>query len=251
MAIGVPISKKVLSMGENLIVLFPITSIKDTYRTALAYVFKVAVSRRLALDWKLLSAITAGSGLDYDYLGTTGFGTGDDILRVRNNDWWVYHYGIASANPNLRMYNRIDVTKYTDSAFDYDAAETANPLTGSNYDYTSSKEMANIYDPDNEFIAFRTAIRGAGKLFKFGFYADEDIPLNSPLYLRGAGYLLQPVSDETTRMQIINEATKRPDEQSVKASTVVVGGLNRYDLGSMLPIDWTNVGNYTKVNFVG
>ncbi len=247
---GVPISQRILSTGENLIILFPVARLDEKYRTAIAYVFKVAVSRPLVIDWKHTPAISANSGVDFNYLGDTGHGSGKDILRIKTNDWWVYHFGVGPENPNLRVYSRLDVSKYTDSALDYDATDSADPTAGSDYDFISSKDMANIFDPENEFIAFRTSFRGEGKLLKFGFYADGvNIPAGSPLYIRGAGYLLHPVTSSEKRVEIIDEAAKKPEEQTVKTIAVVVGGLPMYELGTILPNEWTKVRNYEVLHF--
>ncbi len=238
-----PISQRVLSPGDNLVILFPRTvgSGADRYDVADAWVFVVALARNFTLDYRQLPAIAAGNGLDYDYLGDGGHGSGNDVLRIVNDDWHVYHFGLAPADPNLRVYVQIDPSG-VQTALDYESTTQASPTAGSDFDYFSSKEMKNVFDPENEFIAFRN--KKEGKFYKWGFYAEADVSANSPLYLRGRGYKLLPVLEKDKRLEVIDELRKTPEKQDVKTIAVLVGGIKPYNIGTHLPKAWREKQNY-------
>jgi len=68
-----------------------------------AFFFKVVLASQLRFHYDLFDTLAALTGLDYDYLGDTGHGTGNDILRIQDDDWWIYHFGYSPLQDSLRV----------------------------------------------------------------------------------------------------------------------------------------------------
>jgi len=247
------ISQRLLDIGDNLIVAFPVkeTEVEGTkVTTSILYFFKVAACWPFYYEWNRISAIPAGTGLDFNYLGTTGHGSGDDILRIERDDFHVYHFGMSPDQPYVRIYRTISPVGTALSALDRKAVtDMASPIAGSNFDYYTGKQIPDKFDPPSftENLVFRAGSDDAGKYFQFGFYAEQSVSAGMPFYLIGKGYKLIPVVKREKKEEILEEATLQRRFQKVKTITVTIGGIwTSYSLAKFVPDSWDRVGNYLE-----
>jgi hypothetical protein len=245
-----PISSRLLGTGQGLIVTFPIQKAatielrgKDV-SSVRAFFFKVVKSQEYFFEYQQLGTITAGAGnaLDYDYLGEDGHGAGDDILRLVNDDFKVYHLGFAPRDPNLRVYEAV-AAQGPNRATDHENQGEPDPTAGDNFGFYTSRQIPNQFDPPalTERLAIRNAESGA--FLQFGFMADgvDIIDGNSDILITGRTYQLQPITDPDEQDFLLRQAVLDRADQTLRSITVQVGGLFTYEIGNAMPGNWVDV----------
>ena len=88
-----PITEVVLKENENLALVFPVTGLKEFdlwfFRVFRSYILHRVYDSELA-------EIAAAGNVDFNYLGVTAMGSGDDILEVREDrPFRILHFGIG------------------------------------------------------------------------------------------------------------------------------------------------------------
>lgn len=250
-----PLSSRLLDTGHGLIVTFPIQGAEPvtidsvSSATVRAFFFKVLKHQRHKREYQQLGAITAGAAnaLDYDYLGDTGHGTGDDVLRLEDDDLKVYHLGFAPQDPNLRVYEQIAAAG-PNRATDHGNRGEPDPTEGDNFGFYTSAEMPNRFDPPalTERLSFRNT--EAGQFLQFGFMADGvDVPDGgSDILITGRTYQLQPITDPDEQTFLLNQSMLDRDDQLLRTISVQIGGLFAWELGSALPDDWAKIDGLSR-----
>jgi len=240
----VKLSDRLLEVGGGLIVAFPQD---DGLR---GYFFKVTGYTPFLYKYTQLGAMAAGTGTSFDYLGESGLGSGQDILRIERDDFHVYHIGITPINPNLRIYKTVSPLGDAISALDRKkSTDWAVPSQGTDYDFYTGKQAGDVYDPEvvAENLIFRAGSDDDGKSFQFGFYAEQNITAaGNILYLVGRSYKLKPITDRSVQQKMLNEIKKtHPDE---KVILIPIGGLRTINLNKFVPNRWEKAGNYAFLN---
>ncbi len=219
----------------------PDTSEYITIRRGKAYVFQVqGVERHLKYepyllrnsDGSLKGGIAAQTGLEFDRLWDEN---GEDILRVKDDAWLLYHFSIAVQQPEIRIYPQIppDVDM---GGWEYLVSHQPMPSAGSNYGYVSGREIHNYYDPPAtlETIGWRGKERESNRSYnRYGFFNESlDKAIDPIINIFGRGYLVHPVLDDSTKRKIVAGPPAGP------ARTLVSLGPIGSPFSLPVPTDW-------------
>jgi len=242
---SVRMDDRVRDAGEGLIVAFPEKNASiegESLDTLKAYFFKVAEQQRFYYRYSDLGSFNAGESSDFAYLGDTGHGTGDDVLRMHNDDFHVLHFGVGLESTDLRVYEKVDPSSGSNTALDYSgSSDNADPTVPSDFGYYNGAMVDDRYNPNafTERVAFRNDKEG--EFLQYGFYADDALTTTeSDLHLVGRGYKLLPVTDSDTQDKM-QRAINVPDDQAEVPTTLVIeGGLEQYNPGTQTPDDWSD-----------
>lgn len=245
------ISDKLLETGGKLVINFPV---EDTEKkpsglvTSRMYVFEVSAYHPYNARYTQLPAMNSGDSISFNYLGDTGVGSGEDVLRVEQDDFHILHFGYTSDAKGLRIYESISPQDRAATALNRKSnSELPTPEVGSNNSYSIGARIDDIYDPPatTERVSFRND--EDGEFLQFGFYAETDIAAGTPINLTGRGYKVLPVTDKKKQRDIVREAQKREDMREMQVSVVQVGGIgSTYRLGEYIPDEWKDQENYIK-----
>lgn len=243
------ISSRVRDIGDGLILAMTITDTTvagyENMITSRLYFFRVAAQTRYYQEYNQLANITSGSQLptsvDYDYLGDSGIGSGSDIFRMENDDWHMMHFGVGPTHPDLEVFHAISPSANGNPAQERNGEdEDIIPGTDDRGHY-SAKTIPNKYDPPafTERVSFRTDTDG-----EFLQWAFDNVGSNTlsgsdlELIFTGRGYKVQPVTDSREQAIMLQMAMTRPQDPLIDTIIHPVGGVNRWQLGSLEPDDW-------------
>lgn len=251
---GENMSDRVRDPGHGLIIGMSteenVSANRQTVQTYKAYFFKVTKSAPFYYFWDELGALNSGQSSDYTYLGDSGHGVGEDVLRVEEDDFIAYQFGYAPEDPNLRVYEAVSPAGTPNRALDRQGEPTyPDPTTPATSDYFMSRFTEDKYDPpaSTERVSFRND--DDGQFLQFGFYADADVDAaNAALHLVGRGYQLVPVTDTGTQDQMLSLVTGEQNATEADAPPTVmttVGGLPTFKLGTERPDEWDD--NHAQV----
>lgn len=255
--------ERVRDPGHGFIIGFPTTNTErrtgdGTFNldTLEAYFFRVAKSQRFYYEYDQLGSFTDGETRDFDYLGSGGLGSGDDILRVGEDDFHVYHFGFAPESPDLNVYTAVNPSSSSDKALARRGRDIG-PQPGDPSGFFNTRRADSAYDPpaETERVSFRND--KDGEFLEFAFEATDDIAAgNDTLYLTGRGYKLLPVTDTETQEKMVEVvAGNNIEDSSLPTIITQVGGLGDYELGTERPDNWTDAFSrrldYTKVGVSG
>lgn len=246
------ISERLRDVGQGFIAAFPdndanINANDHVIQGLKGYFFRVAQSVPFYFKYSQLGAVTAGAGnaLDFDYLGDTGLGSGNDILRVEDDDFHVMQFGLAPESVDLRVYYKVSPDSDANTSLDRSPFSGPDPTAASNFDYFDLRRVDNVaskFDPPafTERLSFRNSEQTAGQFLQFGFEAfGRDVNANqSVLHLTGAAYKLVPVTDEETQDTMEEVVVTDPVDPEIPTTLVSVGGITDYNLGTQKPDAW-------------
>lgn len=245
------IKERLLSTGDNLILLFATGKAGDVAGqvppAGKAYFFKVLADTDLNKIYKdIMTAesetyLATETGIDWGYLGDTGIGSGDDILRIKNDPWRLYHFGYAPLQLSLRVYKRLDIGDPI-NGWEYSLSDEPDPTAGDDYGYVAGRECLDYWDPPiaTETVSFRS--REEGKMWMWGFYNESDErQINPILALRGASYKVIPIIKTDIQNRLITGEIPR--------RLITVDGLKDYSEDTIIPKEWKAVGNSREVTF--
>ena len=245
-------SDVLLYTGDNLILLFPTKEAGavagESPPAGRAFFFKILAASRLNQVYKqILTAETqthylaTQTGIDYGYLGDAGIGSGDDILRIEDDPWWMYHFGYAPLQDSLRVYKKLEIGPAM-TGWEYRIRDQPDPEAGDDYGFIKGAEVVNYFDPpvETETIAFRS--KEEGKLWQFGYYNESDEQRIHPvMYIPGRAYKVIPiVREDTMRSMLVGRIPRR---------LITMDGLHAYTEETVIPREWKAVGNELEVTF--
>lgn len=228
----------------------PATGNIVTIRRGKAYVFQVqGVARNLKYEpYKLYTnlgvavpAFAPTAGLAYTRLFDSA---GQDILRVEDDAWTLYHFSIAVKQPEIRIYPQIppDIDM---AGWEYLVSNQPQPAAGSNFGYVAGREIVDYYNPPMslESIGWRGKERVSSLSYnRYGFYNESTTKTISPtLNIYGRGYLTHPVMDEETKRKIVAGPPVGPPR------TLVQLGPIRAPYAMPVPTDWDVAGNWINI----
>lgn len=238
------IDERVRDAGHGLVVGFPTENVSkqgydlDTHK---AYFFRVARSQDFYYEYDQLGSFASGDTLDFDYLGEGGLGSGNDILRVGEDDFHAYHFGFAPESPDLNVYHSVSPSSAADMALSR-RGRGEDPVPGDAYSFFNTRRAESHLNPpaETETVAFRND--KDGEFHFFGFEATDDISAaNATVYLVGRGYKLLPVTNTDQQDDMIRSALSGPDDSGeIPVVFTEVSGLNDYDLGTEKPDSWSD-----------
>ena len=253
------ISQVLLKPGENLVVLFAEGNDAKVGKIgvplARAFFFKVSVEVELVRRYQLFTlnraagyypngVLEAQSGVQYDFLGDLGHGLGNDILRIRDDDWWVYHFGYSPLQQDLRVYKRL-AAEVGITGFEYATPELPDPTVGTPYGYIKGREVMNYYDPpvETETLMFRNS--RAGELWQFGLWNEsidtETGQMDPCLLIRGKAYRLLPI--------LKPDIMKRLLTGEIPRHMLTFDGIKDIREETYLPLEWKEAGGEMYVTW--
>lgn len=244
------ISERVRGVGDGLVLGFPIETADvagQTIDTVRLYFFRVASETRYFQRYTQLSSITSGSTSPtngYDYLGSSGVGSGDDIFRESTDDWHLLHFGFATSHPDLQVFSGVSPSANGNPAQDRTGqGEDIVPGTDDR-GWFSQRQIDDQYDPpvETELVSFRND--NDGEFLQWGFFNDGSSTLSGEdldLYLTGRGYKLQPVVNADMQTLMLQTALASMPEPRLDTIYHQVGGVNNYTLGTEEPSAWRDV----------
>jgi len=245
------ISDVLLYTGDNLILLFPTKSAAgvagESPPAGRAFFFKVlAVSRLNQRYTEIMTAeaedyLDTETGVDYGYLGDGGIGEGDDILRIEDDPWWIYHFGYSPLQESLRVYRKLEIGPNM-TGWEYRIRDEPDPTAGDDYGFIKGAEVVNYWDPpvETETIAFRS--KEEGRMWQFGFFNDSDeLRIIPVLNIVGRAYKVIPIIKEPTMVKLLTG--------QIPSRLVTVDGLHSYTEETIIPKEWKAVDNEMEVTF--
>jgi len=201
------ISERILKPGDNLVLVVQTGDARINIRgrnfevdKATAYFFKVLQVSQLHRKWEG-PTLDSGSGSDYNYLGDTGHGTGNDILRIKDDPWIIYHYAIGVAYNHLWVYP-MHFNEET-CGLEYLVADQPDPTNGDPYGYIPGHEIENFDDPSIQLEGVSWHSDQESTAIHYGFYNNDTIKLKVLLNIRGATYSVHPIADPDIQMKIL------------------------------------------------
>lgn len=184
---------------------------KLVFRKGTAYVFQVQnISKYLKYEPYLIHDANGASigpltadatlkGIDYTRLYDAD---GDDILRIVDDPWILYHYSLSVRQPEIRIYPQIPPSALG-GGWEYLVTSEPYPQAGSDYGYVAGKEMDDYFDPPAslESLAWKS---GVNSYNRYGFYNEsEEKDIYPILNVMGRGYAVHPIMDDETKKKIV------------------------------------------------
>jgi len=213
-----PITEVLLKENQNIALIYPISIARTpTFRL---YFFRIM--RRYPLHRTYdseLEEIAPGDTVEFNFLGTTGLGSGDNILEVyETRPFRILHFGIGIMPGEIWIY-RAQPPEVTQTGFGY----RTPPSIGDKFDY-----IPGYLSPyDNPTIATETIIHY--KLTAhFGFRNSSARTIRPSLRLLGAGYDVLPIKERTVIDKFL--AGIKP------CRFITVGGLAPFEFA--VPDEW-------------
>jgi len=245
-------SDVLLSPGDNLILLFPesndarldIGKGELGLPYARAFFFKVIIAGALRYRYDLFDNLDPVTGVGYNYLGDAGHGAGNDILRLREDDWWLYHFGYSPLQDTLRVYRRIQ-GRANETGFEYVQPNQPDPLLGDPYGYIKGAETFNYFDPptETETVSFRN--NNTGQMWQFGLYNDHpDLRIDPALLVQGKAYRLDPVVNPSSMDKML-----KGDPAPFRRRIITVDGMRDWREEAYIPNEWKAAGNERYVTW--
>ena len=246
------ISEVLLNAGDNLVVLFPEENTAEVnigkqgaigVPLARAYFFKVSVASRLVRIYDLFDPLAPQTGVTYNYLGDTGHGSGNDILRLSEDDWWAYHFGYSPLQDSLRVYRRIG-NQPNETGWEYVTPDRPDPTRGDPYGFIRGVEVEDYYDPPvkTETLAFRND--KAGQLWQFGLYNEHpELTIDPAILIVGKAYRLIPIVDKSVMLKILY------GEPGYQRRMITIDGVRAYREEAYIPREWKLAGNEMYVTW--
>lgn len=195
-------------------------------------------------DGSLVGDISSGSGSNYQRLYDSD---GEDILRVEDRNWRVYHYALGVQQDDIRIYPRIPDNQ-NGGAWEWLTASQPDPTNGDPYGYIPG-ERSDYYDPSVslEGISWETA---SVTPIEYGFYNEGNTAIEPILSVRGHGYELRPVEQKVEMLRILSELSKPVYNRQVSVTMI------DYSRNALRPFTfdppeaWKDAGNNLQVSRV-
>ena len=247
-------SDLLLDAGDNLVLIFPQANdaridIGPQGEVGVplgrAFFFKVSTASRLIRKYDLFSTLAALTGVTYNYLGDTGHGTGSDVLRISEDDWWAYHFGYSPLQDWLRVYRRMGAQAH-ETGWEYVTPDRPDPTAtpGDPYGFIRGAEVYNYFDPtaETETVSFRND--KAGQLWQFGLYNEHpDLLIDPEMLLVGKAYRLLPIVTEEIMSKVLY------GDPGYRRRMVTIGAVRNIREEAFIPREWKLVGNEMYVTW--
>jgi len=240
-------SEVLLETGDNLIIVFPEPGDAEVevgrkghlgVPYGRAFFFKVILASKLRYHYDLFNNLSPLAGVTYNYLGDAGHGAGNDILRIGNDDWWMYHFGYSPLQDTLRVYRKVNA-RHSETGFEYTTPDRPNPALGDPYGYIKGAQVFNWFDPpaETETVMFRND--RDGELWWFGLYNEhQDLEIDPALWVDGKAYRVDPIVDVESMEKLLKGAPA-----PFRRRIITVDGLRDFREEAYIPIEWKEAGN--------
>lgn len=234
-------SERILRPGDNLVVtvlsggyhIEPTKGTKYELEWVEAFFLKIAHVGNLKRIWDMGVNIAPAGSSNHAFLGDTGHGTGNDVLRVRNDPWLIYHFSIAPLQDKLRIYPMVFNEEV--SGWEYLISGQPDPVAGDNYGYIDGREINCYLDPTIHLEGVAWHSDQETTPWYYGFYNDDVVQIRPVLNIRGAAYSVHPIMDKKIQEKLLRgihgyERLLIPIGSTTKRNTI------------HMPAEWRNCG---------
>jgi len=179
-----PIEEVLLKESERLALIYPV----DVAKEPKFELYFFLVMRRATLDLRYdeeLSEISAGGKLEFNFLGETSFGKGDDLLEVpEERPFYLSHFGVGISHGDIWLYRQ------------QPADEVIEALNRPKVSIGDKREFVDGYTSpyDCPTTATETVMHYKSSV-RFGLYNSSARPIRPSLRIFGAGYNVVPIVD--------------------------------------------------------
>jgi len=190
-----------------------------------------------------VGSIDSQSGVSYQRLYDGG---GDDILRIQDRAWKLYHFSLGVQQDDVRIYPRVPDNQ-NGGGFDWLSGSEPAPDNGDAYGYIPS-EKTEYLDPtiELESISWESASRSP---VQFGFYNENpNKPVEPIISVRGWAYELRPVKDEDEMLRLLADSFRfrRNRNNALRQIEFSKSALRSYSYD--IPDAWRDVENNLNVS---
>lgn len=193
-------------------------------------------------DGNEVGPIEPGEGVDYNQLYD---GDGDDILRIPDEPWRIYHFSLGVRQPGVRVYPRVP-DSINGGGFDWLSGSEPTPEDGDDVGYISSGDT-NYGAPSTKLEQFAYHTDDLTQI-QYGFYNESDTVAKKPvLSVAGYGYELRPVFREKDMLEILAQLGKRPGDRDVAVHTASFTPNSLRSFSYNIPSEWDNAENNLEV----
>jgi len=192
-----------------------------------------------------IGELDSESGTNYQRLFDS---SGDDILRIEDFNWRVYHYSLGVQQDEIRVYPRIPDNQ-NGGAWDWLTGSEPDPTNGDPYGYIPGIR-SDYYDPhiSLEAVSWETSSRSP---IQYGFYNESTTKAIEPiLSIRGHAYELRPVEQREEKLAILAELGKPPGKRNIAVRSVEYSGTSLRAFAFDPPNSWQDAQNNLQVSRV-
>jgi len=192
----------------------------------------------------LVGSIDPDTGVSYQRLWDE---SGDDILRIEDFNWRVYHYSLGVQQDNVRVYPRIPDNQ-NGGAFDWLSGSEPRPQDGDPYGYIPSTRT-DFEDPSIslEAVSWETASRTP---IQYGFYNEGNSAVDPVISVRGFGYELRPVEQQQEKLRILADMSRPEGRRQFAIKSVDYSGNSLRSFSFDPPSAWKDASNNLNVSRV-
>ena len=189
-----------------------------------------------------IGPIEPGEGTEYNQLFDAD---GDDILRIPDEPWRIYHYALGVRQPDVRIYPRVP-DSINGGGFDWLSGSEPKPQEGDETGYFLSSQT-DYEDPSSQLQQFAYHTDDLTQI-QYGFYNESDTVARKPvLSVSGFAYELRPVYREQDMLEILAQLGKRPADQDIAVHTASFTPSSLRAFSFNTPSEWDAAENNLEV----
>ena len=214
-----PINQALLAENMNLGIVLPIESRGDIrvevflFRVVRAYPLVKVLSTKLP-------TISPGGIVDFNYVGSAGLGSGDDVFEIPEEyPWRIYHFGMGIKPSWIKLYRAVP-SGYVAMGW----ARKVPTKVGDEYDYVDGS-LSPFEEPtvSSESVVFKKLS------FTIGLKNDSAVATRPLIRILGKSYEVTPITSKKLIDLIISG--------KIPCRLITVGGLVRFPY--CYPPEWT------------
>lgn len=184
-----------------------------------------------------------GEGLNYQRFWDSN---GDDILRVEDESWRVYHYSVGIKQDYVRIYPRIPDNQ-NGGAWDWLSGSQPDPTSGDPYGYFTGSDT----DFDDPTIALEAVTweNDARSPMQYGYYNEHtQLRVRPKISITGFAYDLRPVVQEDKKLNLLADAMRPQYNRQSSLRTVEFSRAALRTFGFSVPDDWRDTQNNFNIS---
>jgi len=246
-------SDRLRNPGEGFIFAFPAEGSNVAYPSddevgiQKGYFFRVSKAERFYYEYDSLASFTQGETKDFGYLGENNHendaAAGNDIFRLQQDDFKVYHFGVGMNTTDLRVFYKLSPSD-PERHLDWENRGQPHPDDDPQWGWFDGRQANDRFDPPafTERVSIRTS--STGGFLEWGFRATEALSsAETRLWFVGRTYELLPVTDQEVQDKMISAVVEDQQEPEIPTTLHSAGDVFTYRLGTSLPDGWEDLRN--------
>lgn len=171
---------------------------------------------------------------------------GQDILRVNDSHWRIYHFSLGIQQNQVRVYPRIPDNQ-NGGGFDWLSGSQASPQDGEPFGYIPASDT-DYNDPtiELEAVSWETSSRSP---VQYGFYNENpNEPVDPIISIKGFAYELRPVEQEDEMLSLLADSFKFRGQRNSAVRTVEFSKQALRSYSYDVPDGWLDAQNNLTVS---